>query len=77
VRLFITHGGLQSIQEAIHRGVPLVGIPIYADQYYNLARIVSFGIGIRLDYEKHHNGICDVGIEWNTEQSEVRNFWMY
>ena len=51
VRLFITHGGLLSIQEAIHRGVPIVGIPIYGDQYYNLARIVSFGIGIRLDYD--------------------------
>jgi len=51
VRLFITHGGLLSTQEAIHRGVPLFGIPIYGDQYYNLARIVSFGIGIRLDYD--------------------------
>jgi glucuronosyltransferase len=51
VRLLITHGGLLSVQEAIHRGVPLVGIPVYGDQYYNLARIVSFGIGARLDYE--------------------------
>ena len=51
VRLFITHGGLLSTQEAIHRGVPLVGIPIFADQHYNLARIVSAGIGIKLDYE--------------------------
>jgi len=51
VRLFITHGGLLSTQEAIHRGVPLVGIPIFADQHYNLARTVSLSIGIRLDYE--------------------------
>jgi glucuronosyltransferase len=51
VRLFITHGGLLSTQEAIHRGVPLVGIPIYADQRGNIARIVSFGAGIKVDFE--------------------------
>jgi UDP:flavonoid glycosyltransferase YjiC (YdhE family) len=27
-----------------------VGIPIYGDQYYNLAKIVSAGIGIKLDF---------------------------
>jgi len=51
VRLFVTHGGLLSTQEAIHRGVPLVGIPIYGDQRQNLAKIISSGIGIWLDYE--------------------------
>jgi glucuronosyltransferase len=71
VRVFITHGGLLSIQEAIHGGVLLVGIPIYADQHYNLARILSFGIGILLDYEKYHD-ICDVDIDRCVEQSEVR-----
>jgi hypothetical protein len=25
---------------------------------------------------KYHNGICDVGIEWSAEQSEVRNLWL-
>ena len=51
MRLFSTHGGLLSTQEAVDRGVPIVGIPIYRDQCHNLARILSFGIGIRLDYE--------------------------
>ena len=51
MRLFVTHGGLLSTQEAIHRGVPLVGIPIYGDQRQNLAKIISSGIGIWLDYE--------------------------
>jgi glucuronosyltransferase len=56
VRLFITHGGLLSTQEAIQRGVPLVGIPIYGDQYYNLARISYFDIVIRLDYKNITTG---------------------
>jgi len=51
IRLFITHCGLLSTQEAVDRGVPLVGIPIHADQRYNLARMVSLGVGIQLDYE--------------------------
>ncbi|PNF23058.1 UDP-glucuronosyltransferase 2B30 [Cryptotermes secundus] len=49
VRLFMTHGGLLSTQEAVVRGIPIVGIPIYGDQGYNLAKIVSAGIGIKLD----------------------------
>jgi len=51
IRLFITHCGLLSTQEAVDRGVPLIGIPIHADQHYNLARMVSLGVGIQLDYE--------------------------
>jgi UDP:flavonoid glycosyltransferase YjiC (YdhE family) len=46
----MTHGGLLSIQEAAARGVPIVGIPIYGDQPYNLAKVVSAGIGIKLDF---------------------------
>ena len=51
MRLFITHGVLLGIREAIIRGVPLVWIPKYGDQYYSLAGIVSFVIGIRSNYE--------------------------
>jgi glucuronosyltransferase len=46
----MTHGGLLSTQEAAARGVPVVGIPIYADQHYNLAKIVSAGIGVKLAF---------------------------
>lgn len=32
-KLFITHSGLMSSQEAIYHGVPMLGIPIFADQF--------------------------------------------
>ncbi|KAJ9601565.1 hypothetical protein L9F63_000308, partial [Diploptera punctata] len=51
IKLFITHGGLLSIQETIIRGVPIVGIPIFGDQRLNIARSVSSGIGILLEFK--------------------------
>ena len=51
VRLFITHGGLLSTQEAINRGVPIVGIPVFGDQETNMKKAQSAGIGVLLEYK--------------------------
>lgn len=51
VKLFITHGGLLSTQETTHRGVPILGIPLTADQKLNTAKSVLSGIGVKLDYK--------------------------
>nr|XP_029731152.1 UDP-glucuronosyltransferase 2B15-like [Aedes albopictus] len=48
IRLFITHGGLLSSQEAAWHGVPIVGLPIYADQFGNVNQLVRKGVGRRL-----------------------------
>ncbi|XP_041982833.1 UDP-glucosyltransferase 2-like [Aricia agestis] len=47
--LFITHGGLLSTTESIHFGVPIVGIPVFADQFINVARAVKKGFARRVD----------------------------
>ncbi|KAG8228499.1 UDP-glycosyltransferase, partial [Ladona fulva] len=49
VKLFITHGGLLSMQEAASRGVPLIGIPFFGDQFTNLQRVTDLQIGLSLD----------------------------
>ncbi|KAJ8708788.1 hypothetical protein PYW08_010170 [Mythimna loreyi] len=49
IKLFITQGGLQSTDEAISAGVPLIGIPMMSDQWYNVEKYVHFGIGVKLD----------------------------
>ncbi|XP_045762876.1 UDP-glycosyltransferase UGT5-like [Maniola jurtina] len=49
IKLFITQGGLQSTDEAIDAGVPLIGIPILGDQWYNTEKYIYFKIGIRLN----------------------------
>ncbi|KAI5645183.1 UDP-glucoronosyl and UDP-glucosyl transferase domain-containing protein [Phthorimaea operculella] len=51
IKLFITQGGLQSTDEAIVAGVPLVGIPMLGDQFYNVIKYVHLGIGQKLDIE--------------------------
>ncbi|XP_055604627.1 UDP-glucosyltransferase 2-like [Uranotaenia lowii] len=47
-RLFITHSGLLSIQEAIWYGVPIIGIPLFTDQFRNINYCESAGIAKRL-----------------------------
>lgn len=51
MKLFITHGGLLSCTEAVHYGVPLLTIPIFGDQYHNMASIIDNGYGFSLDFE--------------------------
>jgi glucuronosyltransferase len=49
LKLFITHGGLLSTQEAIQYGVPLIGIPISFDQDMNMHSAESSGIGLKVE----------------------------
>ncbi|XP_069356878.1 UDP-glycosyltransferase UGT5-like [Maniola hyperantus] len=49
VKLFITQGGLQSTDEAINAAVPVIGIPMSGDQWYNIQKYVHHGIGLQLD----------------------------
>ncbi|XP_047519240.1 UDP-glycosyltransferase UGT5-like [Pieris napi] len=51
IKLFITQGGLQSTDEAITAGVPLVGIPMFADQWYNVELYEYHQIGQALYME--------------------------
>jgi glucuronosyltransferase len=50
VKLFITHGGLLSTQEAITHGVPMLGIPIFGDQHLNMRKSEKSGYGILLEF---------------------------
>lgn len=52
VKLFITHGGLLSTIESLHRGVPIVGIPVYGDQKLNMGNAVSRGYGVTVDFRE-------------------------
>ncbi|XP_066275209.1 UDP-glucuronosyltransferase 2C1-like [Branchiostoma lanceolatum] len=48
-RVFITHAGSSGVYEALHHGVPMVCLPLAADQPGNAARVVARGLGVKLD----------------------------
>ncbi|PSN51259.1 hypothetical protein C0J52_11767 [Blattella germanica] len=50
LRIFITHGGLLSTQEALNRGVPVIGIPLFADQDENMKKAELSGYGIIVSF---------------------------
>ncbi|XP_051548871.1 UDP-glucuronosyltransferase 2C1-like [Myxocyprinus asiaticus] len=49
-KAFITHGGTHGIYEAIYHGVPIVGIPLFADQPDNLAHMKAKGAAVVMDF---------------------------
>uniref|UniRef100_A0A8D8XBM5 UDP-glucuronosyltransferase 2B1 n=1 Tax=Cacopsylla melanoneura TaxID=428564 RepID=A0A8D8XBM5_9HEMI len=59
-RLFISHGGLNSVLESIHYAVPMVGIPFYGDQPSNIKHMVDLGSAVELEY---HN-MTEKSIVW-------------
>ncbi|XP_072051503.1 UDP-glucuronosyltransferase 2C1-like [Amphiura filiformis] len=49
-RLYIGHGGLNGAYEALYNAVPMILMPVLApDQTDTAARVVSKGMGVRLD----------------------------
>ncbi|KXN65845.1 glycosyltransferase family 1 protein [Conidiobolus coronatus NRRL 28638] len=48
-RLFISHGGIESIHEAIHSGTPILSMPMFGDQPRNARLVKNRGIGDFVD----------------------------
>ena len=48
-RLFVTHCGMHGVLEAVHHGVPMVGMPVFIDQA---------GLYILLDLYKEISNHC-------------------
>lgn len=49
IKIFITHGGLLSIQEAAYHGTPLIGFPLFADQDLNMKQAEKAGFAVTLE----------------------------
>uniref|UniRef100_A0A8D2DVM5 UDP-glucuronosyltransferase n=1 Tax=Sciurus vulgaris TaxID=55149 RepID=A0A8D2DVM5_SCIVU len=49
-KAFITHGGTNGIYEAIYHGIPMVGIPMFADQPDNIAHMKAKGAAVEVNF---------------------------
>lgn len=45
-RLFITHGGQNSLMQAVYHAVPVLAIPLFGDQFDNVVRAEAKGLGL-------------------------------
>ena len=50
--VFVTHGGMNSVSEALYLGTPMVVIPFVSDQPVNAQCVEKLGVGKSMDYEK-------------------------
>ncbi|XP_046629094.1 uncharacterized protein LOC124309473 [Neodiprion virginianus] len=49
IKAFIYQGGLQSTEEAVSYAVPVIGLPVFADQDTQVDKMVSLGVGKQLE----------------------------
>ncbi|XP_046947405.1 UDP-glucuronosyltransferase 2A1 isoform X5 [Lynx rufus] len=55
-KAFITHGGTNGIYEAIYHGVPMVGVPMFADQPDNIAHMKAKGAAVEVNINTMTSG---------------------
>ena len=48
--VFVTHGGMNSVSEALTSAVPMVVVPFSSDQPTNARSVEKLGVGRKLDY---------------------------
>jgi UDP:flavonoid glycosyltransferase YjiC (YdhE family) len=49
IKCFISHGGLNGVSEAAYHGVPVIGFPLFSDQWDNIALLEYQGMAVSLD----------------------------
>ena len=65
IKLFITHAGKGGVAEAQYHGVPMVALPVFADQHSNAKKMAFSGYGLEMELltlteESFRNAILEV-----------------
>ncbi|MCD2187289.1 glycosyltransferase [Actinomycetospora soli] len=56
----ITHGGYNTVREAVRHGVPMVAFPQFGDQFASAGRIAALGLGRHVDGASVAEGLAAV-----------------
>ncbi|PFX14788.1 UDP-glucuronosyltransferase 1-2-like [Stylophora pistillata] len=51
IKAFVSHVGHSSLYESVYHGVPVVAVPLFADQFFNAGKVEHFGLGITVDHQ--------------------------
>jgi len=49
VKLFVSHGGISGLYEAVDAGVPVLGFPLFGDQHRNTDSLIEAGMAISME----------------------------
>jgi len=58
----VTHGGVNSMLEATYYGVPVIAMPLFADQDFQAYRVQAQEIGVRLEAALFSQEILDEAV---------------
>lgn len=50
IKAFVSHVGHNSLYESAYHGVPVVAIPLFADQFFDARKVEHFGLGLSVDH---------------------------
>ncbi|KAM9846840.1 UDP glucuronosyltransferase 5 family, polypeptide D1 [Aulostomus maculatus] len=71
-KVFVAHGGTNGVQEAIYHSVPVLGIPLFFDQYDNLLRLQERGAGKILQLTDVNGHTFEQGLKEVLHQDSYR-----
>jgi UDP:flavonoid glycosyltransferase YjiC (YdhE family) len=57
--LFLTHVGANGLREALAAGVPMVAMPLFAEQPLNAQRVADLGLGVSVDKDSEATTVAD------------------
>lgn len=83
VKLFISHGGISGVYEAVDAGVPVLGFPLFFDQIRNIEHLVDDGMAVSLNlfdvsYDTLFNAIAELinNEKWVLISNHFRMFYL-
>lgn len=63
MKLFITHGGFHSVEEAVYNAKPVVGVPFFADQFTNMRIVEKNGYGKMIKFVELTEELLENAVE--------------
>lgn len=75
VKLFISHGGISGMYEALDAGIPVLGFPLFYDQPRNLDNLVNAEMAISMDlFTVSNNTLLSTILELINDKKLVQIF---